>query len=94
MDHITERKKKVVCRTATRVAVGSKCEIPAASSRCPSLQESVRNLELDVNERNQQRGRSGLIIQMDSQDSQDRAAKIAQNKCLLSPRCASISHGI
>jgi hypothetical protein len=46
LDHITERKKKVVCRTATRVAVGFKCEIAAASSRCPPLHESVRNLEL------------------------------------------------
>ena len=44
--HTTERKKKVVCGTATRVAVGFRCEIHAASSRCPPLQESVRNLEL------------------------------------------------
>ena len=41
-------RKKVVCRTATNVAVGSKCEIAAARSRCPPLQESVRNLDLDV----------------------------------------------
>ena len=53
LDHIERR--KTVYRTATRVAVGFKCETAAASSRCPSLQESVRNLDLDVNERDQQR---------------------------------------
>ena len=31
------------------MAVGFKCEIAAARSRCPPLQESVRNLDLDVN---------------------------------------------
>jgi hypothetical protein len=52
LDYITKKKKKVVCRTATRVAVGLQCKTAATASRCPPLQESVRNLDTDVIELN------------------------------------------